>query len=112
MSTQSDNQLGGIFAGLGFFVGAAYGATLHPAGGLIGMFVGLFLGKFIEHLVFRAILVALVVIMIIARQAFFDAIFAYHAPVESDSQPQSIVSFEQQPLHDLRLGSQIFRVGV
>lgn len=77
MGTQSsDNPLGGIFAFIGFFVGAIYGASVHPAGGLIGMFVGLFLGKFIEHIVFRVILIGLAILIVVARHALFDAIFA------------------------------------
>lgn len=72
----SNGPLGGIFTALGALVGTAYGATIADApGGFLGIFIGAWLGNIIEHIVFRLLMVALFVIMILARQAFFEAIF-------------------------------------
>lgn len=90
--------LGGLFAGIGAIVGAGYGSAFGDgAGGLAGLLIGGWLGLMVENILYRLIVVALLIVMIVARQAFFDAMFAKAYPTEAPQTEQVISKVIAQP---------------
>lgn len=78
---KNKHPFGGFFAAIGAFVGIGYAAQIDagPLVALGGLIVGAWLGLIVEHVVFRLIVIGLFVLMIVARHAFFDAVFDEHA---------------------------------
>ena len=92
MGTQSDEaSFGWFFAIIGGTVGFAYGGALAEMGGaIVGLAAGAWLGLIVGNIVYRLIIVALLIVFIVARQAFFDAMFAGTHPTEPQQTDQAI----------------------
>ena len=74
---KNEHPFGGVFGTIGAFVGMVYAFNISNDGfvALGGFIVGAWLGYIVEHLIFRLIVIGLLIIMIVARQAFFGAIW-------------------------------------
>lgn len=99
MGSEKDSAgpFGGWFGTLGLIVGFVYGAGIGDGNWVVavgGAIFGGWLGIVIEHIVARLILIALFIFMIIARQAFFDAIFDSAYWVEPVNTAEAVVLLE------------------
>jgi len=104
MNKEKKPPFGGIFIVIGAMVMCGYavpisgGNDLVPLGGLI---VGGWLGYVFEHVLFRLVIVGLFILMIVARQAFFGAVFDANAdhweaqnPANSIAKTKQVTPFE------------------
>jgi len=79
---KSGLPFGGFFIIIGALVLCGYSVPLSGGNDLVplgGLFVGGWLGYIFEHLLFRIIIIGLLILMIVARNAFFGAVFDTNA---------------------------------
>ena len=94
MSKENKLPFGGFFIVIGAMVVCGYAVPISGGNDLVplgGLFVGGWLGYLFEHVLFRLIIVALFILMIVARQAFFGAMFDANAVHWEPQQPANSI---------------------